>query len=342
MTLQLNTLFVTLDGAWLHKERETLVVKQDGVQRLQVPLLHLASVACFGRVGCTPELMAALSESGIHVSFFSPHGRLLARVEGVPGGNVLLRREQYRVADDPKRTLEIARAMVVGKVSNARAFLLHARRDAAEERKPVIAEACDRLVLHLRALARATSVDEVRGLEGIAARDYFSVFSLLLKRQEEAFRFDGRSRRPPKDRINALLSFGYALLMQDCAAALAGVGLDPAVGFLHEERPGRLSLALDLMEEFRVVLVDRFVVSLVNRGRLSSTDFIEEPNGAWRLTDASRKTFLISWQENKRGELRHEFLQQNAPWSRMPHLQALLLARTLRKDLDTYPPFSMR
>lgn len=342
MTLQLNTLFVTLDGAWLHKERETLVVKLDGVQRLQVPMLHLASVACFGRVGCSPELMAALSEAGIHLAFFSPQGRLLARVEGVPGGNVLLRREQYRVADDPIRTLELARAMVAGKVANTRSFLLHARRDAAEERKPAFAEICDRLALHLRALSRATSVEEVRGLEGMAARDYFSVFSLLVKRQEEAFRFGGRSRRPPRDRINALLSFGYALLMQDCAAALAGVGLDPAVGFLHEERPGRLSLALDLMEEFRVPLVDRFVLSLVNRGQLGPEDFVEEPNNAWRLTDAGRKTFLTSWQENKRGELRHEFLQQNAPWSRMPHLQALLLARTLRKDLDVYPPFAMR
>jgi CRISP-associated protein Cas1 len=342
MTLQLNTLFVTLDGAWLHKERETLVVKLDGVQRLQVPMLHLASVACFGRVGCSPDLMAALTEAGIHVAFFSPYGKLLARVEGVPGGNVLLRREQYRAADDPGRTLELARAMVAGKVANARAFLLHARRDAVEERKPSLAEVCERLALHLRALSRATSVDEIRGLEGMAARDYFSVFSLLVKRHEESFRFGGRSRRPPMDRINALLSFGYALLMQDCAAALAGVGLDPAVGFLHEERPGRLSLALDLMEEFRAPLVDRFVLSLVNRGQLSPEDFIEEPNGAWRLTDAGRKTFLVSWQENKQGELRHEFLQQNAPWSRMPHLQALLLARTLRKDLDVYPPFALR
>ncbi len=342
MTLQLNTLFVTLDGAWLHKERETLVVKQDGVQRLQVPLLHLASVACFGRVSCSPELMAALSEASIHVAFFSPRGRLLARVEGVPGGNVLLRREQYRAADDPSRTLELARSMVAGKVANARSFLLHARRDAAEERKPPLAEVCDRLVLHLRALSRATSVDEVRGLEGLAARDYFSVFSLLVKRHEEAFRFGGRSRRPPKDRINALLSFGYALLMQDCAAALSGVGLDPAVGFLHEERPGRLSLALDLMEEFRAPLVDRFVLALVNRGQLTPEDFIEEPNGGWRLTDAGRKTFLVAWQETKQGELQHEFLAQNAPWLRMPHLQALLLARTLRKDLDVYPPFVLR
>jgi len=342
MTLQLNTLFVTLDGAWLHKERETLVVKQEGVQRLQVPLLHLASVACFGRVGCSPELMAALSEAGIHVAFFSSYGKLLARVEGMPGGNVLLRREQYRAADDLVRTVELARAMVVGKVANARSFLLHARRDATEAHKDALAEVCEQLALHLRALSRATSANEVRGLEGMAARDYFSVFPLLVKRHEEAFRFNGRSRRPPLDRINALLSFGYALLLQDCAAALAGVGLDPAVGFLHEERPGRLSLALDLMEEFRAPLVDRFVLSLVNRSQLSPEDFREEPNGAWRLTDAGRKTFLVAWQENKRGELRHEFLEQNAPWSRMPHLQALLLARTLRKDLEVYPPFSLR
>lgn len=342
MTLQLNTLFVTQDGAYLHKERETLVVKVDGAQRLQVPLLHLYGVACFGRVSCSPELMAALAEASIYLSFFSYNGRLLARVEGVPGGNVLLRREQYRTADDPARTLELARAMVAGKVANCRNFLLHARRDAEEGRKAPLAEVGERLAQHLRALARASSLDEVRGLEGMAAKDYFSAFNLLLKRNEEAFRFNGRSRRPPLDRINALLSFGYALLMQDCAAALAGVGLDPAVGYLHEERPGRLSLALDLMEEFRAPLVDRFVFSLINRGQLAPEDLTEEPNGAWRLSDAGRKTFLVAWQENKQGELRHEFIEQNAPWSRMPHLQALLLARTLRQELDVSPPFATR
>ena len=261
----------------------------------------------------------------------------------MPGGNVLLRRQQHRAADDEARSLSIARAMVIGKVANTRQFLLHARRDAAtDERRAEIGGACERLALHLRSLTTAATVESVRGFEGIAAKDYFGVFGLLVKRNEEAFAFNGRNRRPPRDRINALLSFGYALLMQDCASAAAGIGLDPAVGFLHEDRPGRLCLALDLMEELRVPVVDRLMLSLVNRGQLGADDFVEESAGGIRLTDPARKTVLVAYQAAKALDVKHEFLEQTIAWSRVPHVQAQLLARALRGDIDAYPPFSIR
>ena len=280
MTVTMNTLFVTTDGARLNKEGDTVRVTVDGDMRVQVPLLHLTGIVCLGRSTVTPELMASCAESGIHVAFFGHTGSFLARVEGMPGGNVLLRRQQHRAADDGARSREIARAMVIGKVANTRQFLLHARRDAAPERQAPLSEAAAQLASHLRALPGAESLDQVRGLEGIAARTYFGVLPLLVKRDEALFRFAGRNRHPPRDAVNALLSFGYALLMQDCAGACAGVGLDPALGFLHEERPGRLSLALDLMEELRVAVVDRLVLSLINRGQLGESDFRQESAGS--------------------------------------------------------------
>jgi CRISP-associated protein Cas1 len=318
-------------------------MKVERETRAQVPMLHLAAVACFGRVSVSPELMGAMAEAGIHVAFFSTTGRFLARVEGIPGGNVLLRRQQYRVADDDARSFAIARAMVIGKVANARQFLLHARRDAADDvRRTALAGAVERLAIHLRSLQTVVTIESVRGLEGIAAKDYFGVFDHLIKRPEAELSFGGRSRRPPKDRINALLSFGYVLLMQDCAGAAAGVGLDPAVGYLHEERPGRLCLALDLMEELRVPVVDRLMLSLVNRGQIGPGDFIEEAAGGFRLTDEARKTVLVAYQGAKASEVRHEFLEQNVTWGRVPHLQSLLLARAVRGDIEAYPPFSIR
>jgi len=342
VSVTLNTLFVTVDGARLSKEGETVVVTLEKEKRAQVPLRHLSGIVCLARTFVTPELMADCAEGGVYVSFFGYNGRFLARVEGVPGGNVLLRRQQFRAADDAARTLGLARAMVIGKVANARQFLLHARRDAEESRQAALAETCHVLGNHLRALEHAETLDIVRGLEGVAAKDYFSALPLLLKREEGTFAFDGRTRRPPRDPFNALLSFGYALLMQDCAGAAAGVGLDPAVGFLHEERPGRLSLALDLMEELRVPVVDRLVVSLINRAQVGPGDFRRESAGAVLLTDVGRKTFLVAYQQAKQAEVRHPFLQQGTSWGQVPHLQALLLARAVRGELDAYPPFSLR
>lgn len=342
MSVQLNTLFVTTENASLYKDHETVVVKVDGEKRMQVPLLHLGSVVCLRPTYVSPELLAACSESGVHVAFFSHGGRFLARVEGLPGGNVLLRRQQYRAADDAAQSLSISRAVVLGKLTNARQFLLHARRDAADDRKDALGTACDRLAQYIQRLGSATAVDEVRGIEGIAAKDYFGVFNLLIKRDQETFCFEGRSRRPPRDRVNALLSFGYALLMQDCTAATCGVGLDPAVGYLHEDRPGRLGLALDLMEELRVPVVDRLVLALINRGQVSAEDLAQDLSGGWRLTDEARKRFLVAYQESKQGAVRHEFLAQDTTWGQVAHLQARLLARTLRGDLALYPPFSIR
>lgn len=342
MSSLLNTLYVTTEGAQLYKDHETVVVKVEGTKKLQVPLLHLSSVVCMGPIYVSPELMAACCQSGIHIAFFSITGRFQSRVEGMPGGNVLLRREQHRAADDVARSLRLARAMVLGKLSGGRQFLLHARRDASEERKEALEFAANRLAIHIAELARAETVDSLRGLEGIAAKDYFSVFDLLIKRTEPELRFGGRSRRPPRDPVNALLSFGYALLSQDCAGALAGVGLDPAVGYLHEERPGRLSLALDMMEELRCPVVDRLVLALLNRGQLDPADFVSDEGGGWKLQDEARKRFLVAYQEAKQVDVLHPLLEQRIPWGRVPHVQAQLLARALRGDLDDYPPFVFR
>ncbi|MBJ6763507.1 type I-C CRISPR-associated endonuclease Cas1 [Myxococcaceae bacterium JPH2] len=342
MTTALNTLFITVEGTRLNKEGECVVVTIQDEKKAEVPLRHLRSVVCLSRAWLTPELMESCIESGIHVSFFGVTGRFLARVEGVPGGNVLLRRQQFRAADDAARTLELARALVIGKVSNARQFILHARRDAEAAHASELSETAKRLAIHLRTLESVSDLDALRGVEGIAARDYFEAFPALLKKGgAEGFSFEGRNRRPPRDPMNALLSFGYALLLQDCAGALSGVGLDPAVGFLHEERPGRLSLALDLMEEFRAPVVDRLVFSLVNRGQLKPEDFRTEFAGAVLLRDEARKAFLVAYQTAKQAKVRHAFLEQETTWGMAPHLQALLLARTVRGELDAYPPFAM-
>jgi len=342
MSSLLNTLYVTTEGAQVYKDHETALIKVNGEKKLQVPLLHLSSIVCMGPVYVSPELMAACAEAGIHIAFFSPTGRFLARVEGLPGGNVLLRRQQLRCADDREQTLRIARSIVLGKISGARQFLLHARRDAEEDRKADLEFAASRLSVHAGELAAATDLDMLRGIEGVAARDYFAVFNLLIKRDDEGLRFNGRSRRPPRDPVNALLSFGYALLMQDCAGALAGIGLDPAIGFLHEERPGRLALALDLMEELRCPVVDRLVLALINRSQLGASDFVQDEGGGFRLQDEARKRFLVAYQENKKADVLHPFLEQRIAWGRVPQVQAQLLARMLRGDIDDYPPFAFR
>lgn len=342
MTVHLNTLFVTSDGSYLHKDHETVVVSVERERRAQLPLRQLSGIVCLGRASISPELMAACVEASVHVSFFAASGRFLGRIEGVPGGNVLLRRQQYRRADDAGASLALARSMVAGKIANARQFLLHARRDASAERKEALAEPVNRLGVHLRHAGEAADLEVLRGHEGVAARDYFGALPLLLKRNEEAFAFSGRSRRPPQDRVNALLSFGYALLMQDVAGALSGVGLDPAVGYLHEERPGRLCLALDMMEELRAAVVDRLVMALINRGQIGGDDVREDPSGGFRLGERGRREFLVAYQQAKQEPVRHGFLEQDTVWGRVPHLQALLLARAIRGELDVYPPFSIR
>lgn len=342
MSVLLNTLFVTAEKAAVHKDGETAVVRVDGEERARVPLLHLQAVVCLGPVWVSPDLMAAVIERGGHVGFLGANGRMLARAEGLPGGNVLLRRAQFRAADDAERTLDLARSFVIGKIVNQRQLLLHAGRDSEGERKADIHGAAEKLALHLREAERATGLEALRGVEGISARDYFAAFPSLVRKEEIAFRFEGRSRRPPRDRINALLSFGYALLMQDCVAACSSVGLDPAVGFLHEDRPGRLALALDLMEELRAAVVDRLVFALINRGQLGPDDVVPDESDGFLLSKAGRKAFIGAYQDGRQSEIQHRFLEQTVPWGRVPHLQALLLARVLRGDLDQYPPFTIR
>jgi len=303
----------------------------------------LDGVVSFGRAGASPALLAACAEAGITLSYVAPNGRFLARVEGQRTGNVLLRRTQYRVADDPGRKTPIVRAMVVAKTANQRAVVRRALRDHGEN---LLAQAVEALMAAERRLTdigrrvlTAAEIDSLRGFEGEAGLTYFGVFAALIRVEDAVFTFKTRSRRPPLDRVNALLGFLYAMLGHDCRSALETHGLDPQVGFLHADRPGRSSLALDLMEELRPVLADRLTLSLINRRQVAADDFVIEDAGGVRLTDEARKRVLVAWQERKRETLRHPFLDEAVPLGLVPSVQAQLLARHLRGDLDGYPAF---
>lgn len=343
MRRMLNTLYVTTEDAWLRKDGANIVVEVEGTERGRAPLHMLDGVVSFGRAGASPVLLAACAEAGMAVSYLAPTGRFLARVEGPRSGNVLLRRTQYRCADDPARAVPVVRGIVAAKAANQRTVLRRALRDhgpsmdgTARDR---LAAAEARLTDAARRVLAGGDVDLLRGIEGEAAQVYFSVFNDLLRVDDPAFRFAGRSRRPPLDRVNALLSFLYAMLGHDCRSALEAHGLDPQVGFLHADRPGRAGLALDLMEELRPVLADRLALSLINRRQVSADDFTLEEAGGVRLTDDARKRVLVAWQERKREELRHPFIGESAPLGLLAHVQAQLLARHLRGDLDGYPAF---
>ncbi|MFD2250309.1 CRISPR-associated protein Cas1 [Pseudochelatococcus lubricantis] len=337
----LNTLYVTTEGASLRKDGENLVVEVEGAERVRVPLHMLASVVIFGAIYLSPALMAACAAAGITLVLLERNGRFQARVEGPVSGNVLLRRAQYKASDNPE---DVVRSIVIGKVSNQRAVLMRGLRDYGDTFDPL---ARDRIVGVTGRLAqiirRVQSVDDtvdlMRGSEGEAANLYFSVFDHLIRSPDEEMRWRGRSRRPPLDPVNALLSFLYTLLTHDCRSACESVGLDPAVGFLHRDRPGRPSLALDLMEELRPVLVDRLALSLVNRRQLRAGDFEKRDGGAVIMSDEARKTVLTAWQERKREERQHLFLDEKTPLGLVPYLQAQLLARHLRGDIDAYPPW---
>jgi CRISPR-associated protein Cas1 len=339
MKRHLNTLFVTTQGAYLSKEGEAVLVRVENETRLRVPLHTLGGIVCFGQVSCSPYLMGLCGESGVAISFLTEHGRFLARVHGFTPGNVLLRREQYRRADGPEAAA-IARSMILGKIANARTVLLRAARDHADKSDQT---ALQTAVVHLdRCLSdaqRAADLDALRGVEGEAARTYFSVFDHLITAQKEAFTFHDRSRRPPLDNVNALLSFLYAMLAHDARAACEAAGLDPAVGFLHRDRPGRPGLALDLMEEFRAFLADRLALSLINRRQVQASGFKAAASGGIQMDDATRKAVLVAYQKRKQEEIRHPFLGEKTTVGLLLHLQARLLARYLRGDLDGYPPF---
>lgn len=336
----LNTLFVTSQGAYLSKEGDNIVVSVDHEEKLRVPIHIIGNIVCFGNISCTPFLLGLCGQHNVTVAFLSEYGRFLGRIHGPVHGNVLLRKEQYRRADNPDSAADIARPIVVGKIANCRSVLLRASRDRPDSPAfEVLAKAGERLAGILAKLQKPLPLDSIRGAEGIAASEYFRLFDNLITVQKNLFFFRGRSRRPPLDNMNALLSFLYTLLAFDVASALEGVGLDPAVGFLHADRPGRPSLALDLMEELRPVIADRLALSLVNRRQLNGADFKIAESGAVMMNDKARKTVLTSYQERKREKLTHPFLQEKIEVGLLPHVQSLLLARHLRGDLDCYPPF---
>jgi CRISPR-associated protein Cas1 len=343
MKKYLNTLFVTTQGAYLNKDGQAVVVNVDHEVKLRAPIHTLGGIVCFGNVMCSPFLMRHCAENNVLISFLSENGKFLARVEGPVSGNVLLRREQYRRADDPVATAAISRSILLAKISNSRTVLQRAVRDhAGKTGTEALESACRRLANLIPAVKKMSDPELLRGAEGEASRTYFGVFDHLITAQKKEFVFSGRNRRPPTDKINALLSFIYTLLVHDCMAALEAVGLDPQVGFLHRDRPGRPSLALDLMEEFRSFFADRVALTLVNLKQAQAKGFRKTQSGAVEMNDETRKTVIVAYQKRKQEEMTHPFLKESAPIGLFFHLQAMLLARYLRGDLDGYPPVLYR
>lgn len=336
----LNTLFVSTQGAYLNKEGEAVIISVEKEVKLRLPIHTLGGIICFGNVMCSPFLLGHCAENGVAVSFLTERGRFLARVHGPVSGNVLLRREQYRRADDPAATLIIAQAVVIAKIANARNVLQRAMRDHAEkENVGNLEPAVLRLGRMTDEIMACMDLEQLRGKEGDAGREYFSVFDHLITAQKEAFFLRDRNRRPPLDNMNALLSFIYTLLAHDCVGALESVGLDPQVGFLHRDRSGRPSLALDLMEEFRPYFADRLALSLVNLRQVQNRGFKKSESGSVEMDDETRKTLLVAYQKRKQEEINHPYLDETMPLGLLFYAQALLLARHLRGDIDGYPPF---
>ena len=339
----LNTLYVTLPDAFLRLDNDTLRVEVERESRLQVPLHHLTSVVCLGNVGFTTPLAHRLAEAGIALVLLDANGRFKARLEGPVAGNILLRQAQHAKAADPAFALATARACVAGKIKNARQVLLRGARESKQaDEAAQLARGADDLAAALRGLPQAATLDEVRGVEGDAARRYFERLPLLVRPDaREDFRMDGRTRRPPRDRFNALLSFLYSMWMNDCRSACEAAGLDPQLGFLHAVRPGRAALALDLMEEFRAQ-ADRLALTLINRSQLSAGDFVQREGGAVLLDGDARKSVVVAYQERKKDELAHPLLAQPLPLGLVPLVQARLLARAIRGDTEGYLPFVPR
>ncbi|MBP3656825.1 MAG: type I-C CRISPR-associated endonuclease Cas1 [Clostridia bacterium] len=336
----LNTLYVTSENGYLSLENDNVVVWQDEEKKGQFPLLMLEGIVSFSYKGASPALMGECAKRGISLCFMTRHGRFLARVCGEERGNVLLRKQQYRLSDSPEHSCAIARNFIYGKVYNSRWSIErtvrdHALRVSVDELK----NASRHIAEQLEPIAVCDDLDRLRGLEGVASAQYFSVFDHLILNQKDNFRLEDRNRRPPTDLVNAALSFIYVLLAHDCAAALESVGLDPYVGFMHRDRPGRESLALDLMEELRPVCADRLVLTLINTKELQGKHFQKQAGGAVRLTDEGRKSVLAAWQTKKKEEITHPYLKEKIAWGLVPYVQALLLARHIRGDLDGYPPF---
>lgn len=336
----LNTLFVTSEDTYLSLDGENVVVNREKQEVARFPLHNLSGIISFSYAGASPALMGACAQRDVGLAFCTPRGKFLARTTGISTGNVLLRREQYRTADDLGRSCRIARNMIFGKLYNARWSMERTRRDhKLRIDEAAFQRASETIQKLLPAAEEETDLDALRGLEGVGASAYFGVFDQMILREKEAFFFRERNRRPPLDNVNAMLSFAYSLLTNDCASALESVGLDAYVGFLHRDRPGRSSLALDLMEELRPSMADRFVLTMINNRVMATGDFEKSESGAVRMRDEARRKFLKAWQEKKQEVITHSYLEEKIPWGLVPYVQSLLLARCLRGDLDAYPPF---
>jgi len=338
----LNTLYVTTPESFLHRDGENVLVKVGSEEKFRIPVHNIEGIVCFGYMGASPHLMQLCSEHNVGLSFLTPHGRFLGRVNGRVRGNVLLRRTQYRVADNSEASLDIARGLIAAKIVNCRTVLGRSLRDHSD----VIS--CDRirnadnlLIENLGKIRDCPDADGLRGIEGNCAKFYFDVFDELILKQKKDFFIRDRNRRPPLDNMNALLSFFYTLLAHDMESALETVGLDPYVGFFHTDRPGRASLALDMMEELRPFIADRLALSMVNMVQVTPEDFLKKEGGGIILTDTGRKAVLGAWQKRKSDEITHPFLNEKIPVGLLPYVQALLMARFLRGDIDGYPPFFM-
>lgn len=346
MKQHLNTLFVTLEDAYLKKDGAAVAIKQNGEVKLRVPLHNLEGIVAFGwNTTISTALMHACGQANVAISFHSPHGKFISSSYGGVSGNILLRREQYRQADRLEASLDISRNMIAAKIHNTRTILQRAARDYGTrhpQRAQVILQTVDYLKHRIQATRQVTNLESLRGVEGDAAASYFAVFNQLVTGENPEFHISGRSKRPPLDYANALMSFTYALLAHDCRSACESCGLDPQAGFLHQPRPGRASLALDLMEEFRPVLADRLVLSLINRKQITEADFKRQESGAIHLRDDSRKILLQAWQERKQDKILHPFLDESITIGLLPQIQARLLARYLRGDIDAYPAYLIK
>jgi CRISP-associated protein Cas1 len=340
----LNTLYITTPQAYAHLENDTLRIDVEREKKLAVPLHHLGSVVCFGNIMVSPALMHRLAEEGKSLVLLDGNGRFKARLEGPTSGNILLRQAQHKAAGETAQTLSLARSFIAGKLKNSRQILLRGARENADvAEQETLKRVGENLNASLRALANATDLDTLRGVEGEAARGYFGALNLLVKKEaREHFQMDGRSKRPPRDRMNALLSFLYSMITNDCRSAIESVGLDPQLGFLHAVRPGRAALALDLVEEFRAFIADRLALSLVNRGQVVAKDFEFREGGSVQLADDARRTLVVAFQERKQEEITHPLLEQKMPLGLVPLLQARFIARTIRGEMDGYVPFLVR
>lgn len=335
-----NTLYVTTQGAYLAREGTNILVRVEQKTRFRVPIQNLGGVVCFGNVGCSPYVMGLCGQQGVGISFLTENGRFLARVLGPQSGNILLRRAQHRATSDPDTSADAARAFLAAKIANSRAVLQRARRDHPDRIVPeLVNDVVRKMEDILREIGTEIDMDRLRGMEGDAAHGYFVAFDELILQQKTDFFLYQRTRRPPRDNMNALLSFLYTLLTHDVVSACEAVGLDPQMGFLHTDRAGRPSLALDLVEEFRAMLADRLALSLVNRQQIDAKGFVRGETGCVTMTDATRKTVLIAYQKRKEEEIYHPFLQEKVTIGLLPHLQARLLARWLRGESDAYPAF---